>query len=477
LTLTPSAMLTGRLYVSDAYADLNASPYSVPAAQLPKTEFIPAIANVTFLPAPDDPDSRRASRYISGLGGFTQQLTPGVSYRINYQGLTTRRDNRDGPAGTRFPPPFSNSNLFDGRLDTIQARTDLQLGRYNLVTAGYEWERENFDNLSTDENPVVASRVRARLEIVQKSHSFFAQDQIRLLSNRLQFSLSGRTQGFDLSSPVFTGATPLYAGAKLSAPPRAWTGDASAAYFFPKTGTKVRAHAGNGYRVPSLYERFGSSFFGGSFSAYGDPRLRPERLLALDTGIDQYLAGNRLRLRSTFFYTRIQEDIFFDFSGTITPTSDPFGRFGGYRNTRGGLARGVELSAEATPTSSLSLNSSYTYTNAIERQSTLIGGSLRSIRIFPHMFTASLTQHFGRRVDATFGFLAASDYMYPLSSRPFIFPGPRKGDIAVAYTHPLSDRHSLRFFTRVENVFNREYYEDGFRTPKAWATGGVKWLF
>jgi hypothetical protein len=33
------------------------------------------------------------------------------------------------------------------------------------------------------------------------------------------------------------------------------------------------------------------------------------------------------------------------------------------------------------------------------------------------------------------------------------------------------------FFTRVENAFNQLYFEDGFQTPKAWAVGGIKWLF
>ncbi|HUS06145.1 MAG TPA: TonB-dependent receptor, partial [Bryobacteraceae bacterium] len=422
LALYPGAMLTARIYASDAYSDLNSSPYAVAASRLPNTEFVTAIANVTFIPSPDDPDSRRSARYFSGLFGFTQQITPGVSYRINYQGLSTRRDNRDGPGGTRFPPPFSTSNLFEGRLDTVQARTDLQTGRYNLLTAGYEWERENFDNRSTDENPVIARRVNARLEIIQKSHSAFVQDQVRLLNNRLQFSVSGRTQGFDLSTPVFAGANALYQSLQLSAPKRAWTGDASMAYFLRPSGTKLRAHAGNGYRVPSLYERFGSSFYFGSFSPYGDPFLRPERLLAFDAGIDQYLAGNRVRVRGTFFYTRIQEAIVFDSSSAI----NNYGRFGGYTNARGGLARGLELSVDATPARGLSLNTSYTYTNADERQSTLLGGSLRSIRVFPHMFTALLTQRIGKRIDVTFDFLAASDYIFPFfagsGSRPFLFP-------------------------------------------------------
>ena len=127
------------------------------------------------------------------------------------------------------------------------------------------------------------------------------------------------------------------------------TGDPSIAYFAQQTGTKLRAHAGNGYRIPSLYERFGGSYFFGGFSALGDPALRPDRLLAFDAGIDQYL-GSRAKLSVTYFYTRIQEAIVFDFSGLINPTTDPYGRFGGYRNTGGGLARGMEVSVETSLT-------------------------------------------------------------------------------------------------------------------------------
>ncbi len=36
---------------------------------------------------------------------------------------------------------------------------------------------------------------------------------------------------------------------------------------------------------------------------------------------------------------------------------------------------------------------------------------------------------------------------------------------------------SLRFFGRVENLLNQTYYEDGFRTPKTWAVGGMKFVF
>ena len=82
-------------------------------------------------------------------------------------------------------------------------------------------------------------------------------------------------------------------------------GDGSAAYFVRQTGTKFRAHVGRGYRAPSLYERFGSgfdSFFG--YSAYGDPRLEPERTITFDAGMEQTFARGKARASATYFYAR-----------------------------------------------------------------------------------------------------------------------------------------------------------------------------
>ena len=45
------------------------------------------------------------------------------------------------------------------------------------------------------------------------------------------------------------------------------------------------------------------------------------------------------------------------------------------------------------------------------------------------------------------------------------FDGIFKGDVTASYTLPLSDSRRLRLFGKVENVFDREYYENGFRTP------------
>jgi vitamin B12 transporter len=494
-----NSRLSARLFAGDSFLQLNDSPFAVPASNLPPAGVVPAIAlpraevrrleaglpfsfgNATFVPSADDPDDRRASGFYNGMAAFTQQFGPRISFRAAYQGLATRRTSRDGPAGHSFEPAFNSAFAFDGRIDLAEGRTDIQAGAHHFVSAGYEFERENYDTLAADENPDPVQRTRALAEAAQHSHAVFAQDQMRWLGDRLLISLSGRLQSFRLRQPRFSGGPPAYSGLRLEAPPTAYTGDAAVAYLFPSSGTKLRAHFGNGYRAPSLFERLGASFFFGFFSPFGDPRLRPERSLAVDAGFDRYLAANRLRLSATWFYTRLQEVIVFDFSGAIDPATDPYGRFGGYRNTGGGLARGAEVSLEASPAPSLRLKSAYTFTNAQERVSSTVDGSLRSFNIPRHMFTLLVTQRIRRPLEVTFDLMAASSYHFPLftdaGSRAFRFDGPFKGDVVVSYSWPLSDQRHLRLFTRIENVFNRTYYEGGFYTPGAWAVAGLKFHF
>ncbi|HYY95419.1 MAG TPA: TonB-dependent receptor [Pyrinomonadaceae bacterium] len=486
--LTPTATLSARVYASDAFAQLNEEPQVV--GGVPATGIVDArpvsraelrrfesgtslsqlnVGDATFLPGSNDPDDSRAGRFFSGALTFTQRLSRSFGYSVTYHGLATRNSFRNGPAhpGGPFDFPFEPTgptrNDFDGSTHTVNARTDFQLGAHNFLTAGYEFEREGYRNRSFDVTPTGNSAV----DVSERSHTFFAQDQLRLLEDRLQLSAAFRAQTFSLSAPRFTpsfGAP--YSNLIFTSPPAAYTGDGSAAYLFRRSGTKLRAHVGNAYREPSLFERFGTSFFGGFFSALGDPRLAPERSIAFDAGLDQSLASARARLSATYFYTRLQQVVGFG----DTP-NDPFGRlFGGFLNTGGGLARGVELSASLAPARALDLFASYTYTNSDQRRP-VIENILRSLAIPTHQFTFVANGRFGRRVSAAFSLVATSDYLAPLfdnttfCSRAFRFAGQRRADLTASYTLPLSESRSLRFFGRVENLFDQQYYENGFRTP------------
>jgi len=182
-------------------------------------------------------------------------------------------------------------------------------------------------------------------------------------------------------------------------------------------------------------------------------------------------------LSVTYFYTRLQNII--DFGST--PPNDPFNRpFGGYLNIGGGLARGVELSAQISPARSTELFASYTYTNADQRAPNA-AGFLTSPATSNHIFTLVATQRIGRRFDLTFDLSAVSDYSPSFPSPSFdtlyIFDGYVKADLGAGYTLPLNDRHSLRFYGKVENLSDRTYFESGFRAPGATFTGGMSYRF
>ncbi|HET9787460.1 MAG TPA: TonB-dependent receptor, partial [Pyrinomonadaceae bacterium] len=290
-------------------------------------------------------------------------------------------------------------------------------------------------------------------------------------------------QFFNLQTPKFTPtASAPYSGIDFQSPPTAYTGDGSIAYMFRSSGTKVRAHVGNGYRAPSLFERFGTFFSSFGYSVFGDPRLRPDRSIAVDAGLDQTLFDNRLRASATYFYTRLQEVIIFDFSGTINPETDPFGRFGGYRNTSGGIARGVELSLDVSPTRGLNVAASYSYTKSLQR-TPQVAGILQSLIIPDHQFSLVATQRFGRRIMVNFDLATTSSYLAPIldpsnfSTRAYRFSGLAKADLGASYTLPIGESRSLRFFGYVDNLFGREYFESGFRTPGRVGRAGASLSF
>lgn len=492
LRFTPKTSLSARVYATDAFAQLNDSPDVIGA--LPPTGVVRAVplppaelrryengtprsllnvGSATFIPSANDPDASGATRFFTGAVIFTQRPTESLSYTVAYQGLTSKRSNFEGPGGHSFEPLGNTRSDFDGRIHTLNARTDFRLGRANLVNAGYEFEDENFLNSSFDVNPSGNNAV----EVAQRSHTLFVQDQLSFMDGRLQLSAAFRSQFFSLRQPRFTPAANAPFGGPFEAPPNAYTGDGSVAYLFAGTNTKLRAHVGNGYRAPSLFERFGSLFsnFSGTFSPIGDPRLRPERSIAFDAGLDQTLFNNRLRASATYFYTRLQEVVGFDSAGLITPATDPFGRFFGFLNTGGGLARGLELSATAAPTGKLDIFTSYTYTNSDERIPHAAG--LRSFVIPDHQFSLVATQRIGRRVLVNFDFVASSSYLVPLFPRIYRFDGLVKADLGASYTLPLEGARAMRFYGKVENLFDQRYFEGGFRTPGRAGVGGASFSF
>lgn len=488
------ARLSARFYGAHASTTVNEGPNAVgvlptsgvvdarplPVEELARYEAgVPIdaldLGNATFIPSANDPDSRRASTFRSTLVLLSHQPSRRVGYRLFLHDVTTSRRFDDGPLGiSGFEPADATQSTFGGRIGTIGARADLQIGHRQLLTVGYEFERERYSSAATATATTPASTVGA----IQQSHTAFLQDQVSVTS-ALQVSAAVRVQHFSLGAPRFTpAAAPPFQDVDFEAPPTAFTADVSTVFAVLGRDTRLRAHAGTGYRAPSLFERFGTSFGRRGYSVYGDPRLRPERAVTLDVGVDRDLAGGRARLSATTFGTWLEDVIVFDFSGAIDPATDPFGRSSGYRTTSGASSRGVELQLATVLLGESRADVAYTFVDADPR--TAGPAELTQAAAIPrHQASLVLSHHFGRNVHVSLDLLATSAHLGTLSdpvtfdARVFRFGSAHQANLAISYSHPLEGRTHFRLFGRVDNLFGAVRYESGFRTPGRYATAGV----
>jgi outer membrane cobalamin receptor len=496
--LSPSIRLTARLFGADSFSKVRGEPDIIGSPSglgiMNAIPLSPALVSLyqggtplsqmntgyaTFIPAPDDPDSTRAARFVDAALVLNGQASPTLDYSASYQLISNGRRYGNGPAGVDFQPSSSTLSRYDGRIQTADAQVHYHLGPYNLLSGGYEFENENYANDNTQQYVPAAT---SAVNITQLSQSVFVQDQARFFADRLQLSGAFRAQYFALDAPVFTPlASAPYEGIAFSAPPPAYTGDGSAAYFFRKTETKLRAHVGRGYRAPSLFERFGAGYdpvFG--YSVYGDPRLRPEHSTGLDAGIDQTFFHGRLKTSASYFYTWLRDVINFDTSGLINPATDPFGRSIGYLNTQGGISRGVETSAAIAPTRSLKVTTAYTYVNAIER-TPIVGDVLQTFVVPKNQFSLQVTEQATSRLMLIFDTIESSSYLAPIYgdvvTQTYRFEGLHKVNAGASYRVPIKEYRSIRLFVRANNIFNQTYFENGFPTAGRTALGGLQYEF
>ncbi len=506
--LTSRASISARLWASDDFVQLNVSPSTsgVPAVNYPADGFVraiplspagvdalngggvPAWGAATYVPGRDDPDSRKSSRFYTAAFTFRHAIAPRASWQASYQRVHTGRVFLNGPAGGGFQPAADNYSRYVGDVDTADVRAIAQPSPWLSLTGGYEFERESyFDRQVNNLPPPRLVEVETRIQ--QDAHSAYGAAQLGLAGRRLQISFSGRAQAFRLSRPRFitNGAANNYAQVRLEAPPRALTGDAAVAYLIPRSGTKLRAHLGNAYRAAALYERFGGGFSANpatgivGFTAYGDPRLSPDRYNSVDAGVDQYLFASRLRLSATAFYSRVISVTAFDFSGAIRPVTDPYNRTSGYINGSGGISRGVEMAFESRPMRGLTLNGSYTHTNADLDRDLTVAGFYRVFGQPAHTATLVATRQWTRRFDTTFDLFRSSGYFISFfavsRSRAFAFPGYTKADLAASYRVWESEKKVARLYGKVDNLFNARYYQNGWLASRASFVIGVGYGF
>lgn len=135
--------------------------------------------------------------------------------------------------------------------------------------------------------------------------------------------------------------------------------------------TKVVLNAGTGIKAPSVFQEQSSlhALVAGAPAGAGVEPIGPERSRSIDIGVEQAVAGGRVRARVAFFRNTFTDLIEFLGKTALPRAGVPqevanATPFGAYVNSQSYRARGVETSVEAAVAPELRLTASYTFLDA-----------------------------------------------------------------------------------------------------------------
>jgi vitamin B12 transporter len=196
-----------------------------------------------------DPFNHQHSTFVQGFARVDADMFDHMLH--NRLTLFANVTNRDvWQTESCFDANFNALNCrlgFRGGRRGLEYQGDLKLGPSGLVTFG---ARDETESVHTSQDPSTLDTFTP-INAEQTTHSGFAQHQFTVF-DRLDVTFGGRVDAVEDNHTFETWRT-------------------TAAFRIEETGTKLRATAGTGARVASLFQRF---------SQYGDPALRPEARFA-----------------------------------------------------------------------------------------------------------------------------------------------------------------------------------------------------
>jgi vitamin B12 transporter len=361
-----------------------------------------------------------ANSRLSLLKGKWEQRL-GISYNNIHRDLTNPTD--------QFQPFDSQEGLYKGRIFKIDWQHNLYLHSTNMVTAGIEYEQEWGESVYSWES-VWGPGESSFPGKSARTSGIYLQDSIKI-QDTFFMTLGVR---FDDHSRFGTETTFRIAPAVLL-----------------KSGTKLKATYGTGFKAPSLYQLYAPATVWG---LVGNQNLEPEKCQGWDIGIEQFLLNDYLTLSFTYFQNDFEDLILYDF-------------IQGYINISQAETKGFEIFMSARPLKDLTIQGSYTYTDAQDRET---GEQL--LRRPKHKANLSFNLRLFKRANANL-------FIIHVGKRLDLFPYPTISE-ADAYTlfnlaasYQVS-KH-IELFGRIDNLFDREYEAVlGYGTPGRSAYVGIK---
>ncbi len=266
--------------------------------------------------------------------------------------------------------------------------------------------------------------------------AFFAQDEIALSENAW-LTLGLRSDDHDTFG-------------------RATTGRGTLAWQVVPDRLKLRGSYGTAFRSPSFLDLYGESAF-----YAGNPDLRPEEARGWDVGFDAYLADGRSTASVTYFDSKYDDLIIFDF-GVFPGTT---------ANVEEARMRGVESSLNWSLGETTIIEAHYTYLEADN-----VTQGIRLLRRPRHAGGVDVWHDFGNGFDlgAGVGFVADRRDVHAAN-----FSTIDAEDYVVArFYGAWQARPDLKVRARVENAFDQAYEPvHGFPQPGIGAYVGIEWVY
>lgn len=372
-----------------------------------------------------DSDDSSAIEQLYGLVGADLDLMEGAwSHSLTLQSMDASRDGFSGGArdsgneGNRVKLSYVSSYRFGME------------GVFHNLTGAIDWKREKFRNSGPGLSPAQA------LERQIENTGLVAQYDLAI-GDHIGF---GAAMRYD-ENERFRNAT---------------TYRVHASYLF-ESGARLHAAGGSGIKAPGFYELFGFDPDG----FIGNPDLKAERSHGWEAGIEQTFLDGRVRLDATYFDTRLEDEIYTDFSNWPISTA-------ANRDTVS-KQRGVEVSAEALIGGAWRVHAAWAWLDAEE-------GGQEEVRRPPHIGSLNLSY-----VDPSDAFSATLTVRYngeTLDNNFTSTGGPRVTLPAFTLVNAGGDvrlNEGVRLFARIENLFDETYEEVyTYRAPGRAAFVGLR---
>jgi outer membrane receptor protein involved in Fe transport len=282
-------------------------------------------------------DTSQQKRELFGYqAGYTEQISNRVR-QVSSVSVSTDRYS--------FPSPFGSS--FANNLNAAaNTRSEIAISDSDTLVAGFEYNWQSYrDTYVTNDSSVPFTLPR-------NSFAFFAENRLNLASRwflSMGLRIDDIRTGQLPADQIDAGRPAIPAASITKLDPRL-----SAAYLVHNASdagllgaTRIHSSFGTGIRPPDGFE----------LGFTNNPKLKPERSISVDAGVEQRFFSDRASLDVTYFYNRFKDQIVTIGSAFAGPSSFDS------ENIANSRAYGIETDLRLQPLRSLQITAEYTWLN------------------------------------------------------------------------------------------------------------------